>query len=86
MNRYTARLLVGDADWSIPLLGRPNAIIHPSREGADTKRTTGEWVCFGMVASLFVPKGMVANKNALKPLLNVKLAPTSIASGWGCPA
>ena len=33
VNRYTARLMVRDADCSIPLLGCPNAIIPPLVDG-----------------------------------------------------
>jgi hypothetical protein len=59
VNRYTARLLVGDADWSIPLYGLHSPIIPPSVEWADSKRTVGEWVRFDVMASLFFPMGMV---------------------------
>src|SRR5260370_27728711 len=53
MNRYTARLLVGDACSSIPLYGLHSPIISPSREWAVPKRTVGEWVRFDVMASLF---------------------------------
>ena len=53
VNRYTARLLVGDADCTIPLKGRHSAIIPPSREWAVPKRTVGEWVRFDMMVPLF---------------------------------
>jgi hypothetical protein len=51
VNRYTARLLVGDADWSIPLYGLHSPIIPPSVEWAGSKRTVGEWVRFDVIAS-----------------------------------
>src|SRR5260370_25936027 len=53
VNRYAARLLVGDADWSIPLYGLHSPIIPPSVERTVPKRTVGEWVRFDVMASLF---------------------------------
>ena len=49
MNRYTARLLVGDADSSIQLYGLHSPIIRPSAEWAVPKRTVGECVRFDVI-------------------------------------
>jgi hypothetical protein len=60
VNCYTARLVVGDADWIIPLYGLHSPIIPPPVEWAASKSTVGEWVRFDVMPSLFLPMGMIA--------------------------
>lgn len=60
VNRYTARLVVGDADWSIPLYGLHSPIIPPPAESAGSKSTVGESVRFDVMASLLLPMGMIS--------------------------
>jgi hypothetical protein len=62
MNRYTARLLVGDADSSIPLYGLHSPIIPPSAEWVVPKGTVGECVRFDVMASEFFQMGMVPGR------------------------
>jgi hypothetical protein len=59
VNRYTARLVVRDANLSIPLYGLDNPIIPPSAECAVPKRTIGEWVRFEWDGVRVLPMGMV---------------------------